>query len=406
MQEIITGTRRAQLDLFQKCRAFQDAKVLQGMGLYPFFRPIESSHGSNVVSHGKKRVMIGSNNYLGLTHHPRVIEAAKNAIDQFGTGCTGSRFLNGNLTLHEELEERLARFLGKEAVLVFSTGFFANQGTLSCLMGRSDAIFSDKENHASIVEGQRLAMCETIRYPHNDISALDRILTERRHQYDGVLIVADGVFSMSGEIVDLPGLVKVASKHNAKLYVDDAHALGVLGDRGRGTGSHFGLSTEIDLIMGTFSKSFASTGGFIAGDADVIHYIRHKARSFMFSAAMPPASAATVLECLNVIEEEPQIFDRLWANARRMKREFTAMGFNTLNSETPIIPIVIGEDMKTFAFTKALYDAGVFATPVVSPAVPQGMSLIRTSYMPTHTEEDLDFVLDVFKKLGREFELI
>jgi 8-amino-7-oxononanoate synthase len=335
-----------------------------------------------------------------------VIAAAKAAIDEFGAGCTGSRFLNGNLTIHEELEDRLATYLGKEAALVFSTGFLANQGSLSWLMGRNDAIFSDKENHASIVEGQRLAMCETVRFPHNDMVALDRILTERRSMYEGVLIVADGVFSMSGEIVDLPGLVKMASKHNCKLYIDDAHSLGVMGDRGRGTGSHFGLATEIDLVMGTFSKSFASIGGFVAGDADTIHYIRHKARPFMFSAAMPPSAVATVLECLKITEDEPQIFERLWNNARYMKRGFQSLGFNTLKSETPIIPILIGDDMKAFAFTKALYDNGVFATPVVSPAVPPGMALIRTSFMATHTPEDLDYVLAVFKKLGHEFGII
>ncbi|MBI3543548.1 MAG: aminotransferase class I/II-fold pyridoxal phosphate-dependent enzyme [Deltaproteobacteria bacterium] len=394
------------MDLFEKCRSFQDAKTLMGAGLYPFFKPIEASQGSTVTTHGTKRVMIGSNNYLGLTHHPRVMAAAKRAIDEFGTGCTGSRFLNGNLVSHERLEESLAKFLGKEACLVFSTGFLANQGSLSCLVGRNDAILSDRENHASIIEGTRLAVGETIRFPHNDMDALDRILTEKRAQYDGVLIVADGVFSMSGEIVDLPGLVKIASKHNCKLYIDDAHSLGVLGELGRGTGAHFGLTDEVDLIMGTFSKSFASIGGFIAGDADTIHYIKHKARPFMFSAAMPPSAVATVQECLNVIHEEPQIFDNLWKNARKMKRELSGLGFDTLASQTPIIPVVIGDDVKAFSFTKALYEHGVFATPVVSPAVPAGMALIRTSYMATHTEDDLDYVAEVFKKLGKQFGLI
>lgn len=397
---------RVQTDLFHKCRAYQDAKTLKSSGLYPFFKPIEKSVGSSVVTHGKKRVMVGSNNYLGLTHDPRVMKAAKDAIDRFGTGCTGSRFLNGNLTLHDELEERLAAYLGKEAVLVFSTGFLANQGALSCLMGRSDVIFSDKENHASIVEGTRLAMCETVRYPHNDMESLDRILTERRGNYDGALIVADGVFSMSGEIVDLPGLVRLASKHNCKVYIDDAHSLGVLGDAGRGTGAHFGLTQEIDIVMGTFSKSFASIGGYVAGDADTISYIRHKSRPFIFSAAMPPAAVATVLECLKIVQEEPQILENLWRNANRMKKEFQDLGFNTLKSETPILPVVIGDDVKAFAFTKALYDEGVFATPVVSPAVPPGMALIRTSYMASHTDEDLDYVVKVFKKLGHEFGII
>lgn len=394
------------MDLFDKCRAFQDAKALQAAGLYPFFKPIEASSGSTVVTHGTKRVMIGSNNYLGLTHHPRVMAAAKRAIDEYGTGCTGSRFLNGNLASHEELELELAKFLGKEACLLFSTGFFANQGTLSCLINRNDAIFSDRENHASIIEGTRLAIGDTIRYPHNDIKALDRLLTDKRSQYDGALIVADGVFSMSGEIVDLPGLVKMASKHNCKLYIDDAHSLGVLGELGRGTGSHFGLNDEVDLVMGTFSKSFASIGGFVAGDADTIHYIKHKSRPFMFSAAMPPSAVATVHEALRVMQDEPEIFEQLWKNARKMKRELSGLGFDTLNSQTPVIPVLIGDDVKAFAFTKALYEHGVFATPVVKPAVPEGMSLIRTSYMATHTDEDLDYVLEVFKKLGREFNLI
>lgn len=394
------------MDLFEKCRSFQDAKELMAVGLYPFFKPIEASAGSTVTTHGAKRVMIGSNNYLGLTHHPRVKEAAKNAIDLYGTGCTGSRFLNGNLVSHEVLEENLARFVGKEACLVFATGFLANQGTLSCLMGRNDAIFSDRENHASIVEGTRLSIGETIRYPHGDMAALERLLSEKRGSFDGVLIVADGVFSMTGEIVNLPALVGMASKHNCKLYIDDAHALGVLGDLGRGTGSHFGLADEIDLVMGTFSKSFASIGGFIAGDTDTIHFIRHKSRSFMFSAAMPPAAVATVQACLDVIHDEPEIFDRLWKNARKMKRELSSLGFDTLGSQTPIIPVLIGDDLKAFQFTKALYDNGVFSTPVVRPAVPENQALIRTSYMATHTEADLDYVLNVFKKLGKQFGLI
>lgn len=393
-------------DLFEKCRSYTEAKQLLESGFYPFFKPIQSSSGSSVVTHGTKRVMIGSNNYLGLTHHPRVKEAAKRAIDEFGTGCTGSRFLNGNLETHEILEERLAKFLGKEACLVFATGFLANQGSLSCIVGRQDALFSDRENHASIVEGTRLALGDTIRYPHNDMVALERILQEKRSQYEGALIVADGVFSMSGEIVDLPGLVRLASQYHCKLYIDDAHSLGVLGSLGRGTGSHFGLTDEVDLVMGTFSKSFASIGGFIAGDTDTIHYIKHKARPFMFSAAMPPAAVATVAECLNVIQDEPQIFEQLWKNTRMMKRELSGMGFNTLKSQTPIVPVVVGDDFKAFAFTKALYDNGVFATPVVKPAVPEGHSLIRTSYMATHTDSDLNFVLEVFKKLGKQFELI
>lgn len=393
-------------DLFDKCRSFMDAKKLQAAGLYPFFKPIEASKGSTVTSHGTKRVMIGSNNYLGLTHHPKVMEAAKKAIDHYGTGCTGSRFLNGNLDIHEQLEARLAKFLGKEDCIVFATGFFANLGSISCLVGRNDVILSDRENHASIIEGTRLALGDTLKFKHNDAEDLDRILTDKRGQYEGAMIVADGVFSMSGEILDLPNIVRVASKHNCKLYIDDAHGLGVIGDLGRGTGSHFKLSDEIDFIMGTFSKSYASIGGYIAGDKDTIHYIRHKARPFMFSAAMPPAAVATVLACMDVCEQEPEIFTKLWNNARKMKREFANLGFDTLNSSTPIIPILVKDDIKAYALTKALYEHGVFATPVASPAVPVGEALIRTSYMPSHTDEDLDYVLEVFAKLGKTFGII
>lgn len=391
------------MDLFEKCRTFNDAKAVMAAGLYPYFRAIQDSAGGTVVTHGTKRVMIGSNNYLGLTHHPRVKEAAKRAIDRFGTGCTGSRFLNGNLEIHEKLEANLAKFLGKEDCLVFSTGFMANQGTLSALVGKGDALFSDRDNHASIIEGTRLAMGETIRYQHNDMDSLDRVLTDRRGQFDGALIVTDGVFSMSGTIVNLPGLVKMAAKHNCKVYVDDAHALGVLGEAGRGTGAHYGLTSEVDVIMGTFSKSFASIGGFVAGDKDLVHYVKHKSRPFMFSAAMPPAAVATVQTCLEIVQEEPQIIERMWKNARRMKREFASMGFDTMNSQTPIIPVLVGDDVKAFMIAKALYETGVFATPVVSPGVPPGRALIRTSYMATHTDEDLDYVCEVFRKIGKKF---
>lgn len=393
-------------DLFAKCRSFEDAKRAQAAGLYPFFRPIESTSGSTVVTHGRRRVMIGSNNYLGLTHHPRVQAAAKRAIDMFGTGCTGSRFLNGNLALHEELEERLCRYLGKEACLVFSTGFLSNQGALSCLVGRGDVIYSDRENHASIIEGTRVAMGDTVKFRHNDMQDLERVLIQTRGKYEGALLVVDGVFSMSGDIANLPKLSELAKKYNCRLYVDDAHALGVLGPKGQGTEHHFNMVGAADLVMGTFSKSFASIGGFVAGDKDVIHYIKHKARPFMFSAAMPPAAAGTVLECLKIVEEEPEHLANLWKNARKMERELTRMGYNTLNSQTPIIPLLVGDDYQSFSFTQKLYDRGVFATPVVKPAVPEGCALIRTSYMASHVDEDLDYALDVLESLGREFGII
>ena len=393
-------------DLFDKCLAFDDAKRVQAACVYPFFRPIEASSGSSVVTHGKKRVMIGSNNYLGLTHHPRVQAAAKKAIDSLGTGCTGSRFLNGNLVLHEELEERLSRFIGKEACLVFSTGFLSNQGAISSLVGRNDVIYSDRENHASIIEGTRVAIGDTVKFKHNNMEDLERVMAHTRQKYEGALLVADGVFSMSGDIFQLPKAIEIARKYNCRIYVDDAHSLGVLGPKGQGTETHFKLSNSVDVVMGTFSKSFASIGGFIAGSADVIHYIKHKARPFMFSAAMPPAAAATVLECIKVIEEEPEHLENLWRNARKMSKGLHSLGYNTLGSQTPIIPLLVGDDLLAFSFTQKLYEMGVFATPVIRPAVPEGCALIRTSYMASHSEEDLDYVLDVLDTLGKEFGII
>jgi len=394
------------MDIFDKCRDFQDAKKIQATGLYPFFRPIEATSGSSVVTHGKRRVMIGSNNYLGFTHHPRVQAAAKAAIDKFGTGCTGSRFLNGNLVLHEELETQLAHFLGKEACLVFSTGFLSNQGALSTIVGRNDVIYSDRENHASIIEGTMVSLGDTVKFRHNNMADLERVLINTRDKYDGALIVADGVFSMSGEIFNLKEASDLAKKYSCKLYIDDAHALGVMGPQGQGTGHHFNRADDVDLVVGTFSKSFASIGGYVAGSAEVIHYVRHKCRPFIFSAAMPPAAVATVLECLRLVQEEPQHLKDLWKNANKMKRELVRLGYNTLNTETPIIPLLIGDDMTAFAFTQKLYEAGVFATPVVRPAVPDGCALIRTSYMASHTDQELDYVLEILDKLGHEFGII
>jgi 8-amino-7-oxononanoate synthase len=350
--------------------------------------------------------MIGSNNYLGLTHHPRVQEAAKRAIDQYGTGCTGSRFLNGNLVLHEELESQLAKFLGKEACIVFATGFLSNQGAISCLMGKNDVIYSDQENHASIIEGTRIAPCETLKFRHNDMEDLERVLKETRHLYEGALIVADGVFSMSGDILNLPEVSRLAKKYGCRVYVDDAHALGVLGPQGQGTEAHFGLKGAADIVMGTFSKSFASLGGYVAGDEDIIHFIKHKARTFMFSAAMPPAATGTVRECLRIVQEEPEHLARLREIAKKMSAGLQQMGWNTLGSQTPIIPLLFGDDFGAFGFTQKLYEAGVFATPVVKPAVPEGCALIRTSYMASHSDQDLDYVLGVLHKLGNAFGIL
>ncbi|MBI2711633.1 MAG: aminotransferase class I/II-fold pyridoxal phosphate-dependent enzyme [Bdellovibrio sp.] len=394
------------MDLFEKCRKYDRAKQVQAAGVYPYFRAIESTSGSSVVTQGKRRVMIGSNNYLGLTHHPRVQEAAKKAIERFGTGCTGSRFLNGNLVLHEELEARLAKFLGKESCLVYATGFLANQGTLSSLVSRNDVIYSDRENHASIIEGTQVALGDTIKFKHNDMVDLERVLANTRKKYDGAVIIADGVFSMSGDIFDVERAAELAKAYECRLFIDDAHAVGVLGPHGEGTGHHFGIQNDVDVVVGTFSKSFASIGGFVAAKEEVIHYMKHVARPFIFSAAMPPAAVAAVLECLKIVESEPQHLMNLRRNAAKMKTEIEGLGFNTLNSQTPIIPLLIGDDYAAFQFTQKLYENGVFATPVVRPAVPEGCALIRTSYMASHTDEDLDYVLEILDKLGREFGII
>lgn len=393
------------MDLFDKCMTYRDAKDLMDADVYCFFRPIANGSGPKVISHGKERVMIGSNNYLGLTQHPRVREAAIKAIERYGTGCTGSRFLNGNMDIHEELEDALAKYLQREAVLVYASGFLANLGSISCLVGRKDLIFSDRDNHASIVEGQSAALGETVKYKHNDMKELERLLQEYEH-VPGKLIVFDGVFSMTGRTANLPEIVRLADKYGARLYCDSAHDLGVCGPLGRGVPHMYNLNEEVDIQMGTFSKSFASLGGFVAGTKDIIHYIKHRSRSFMFSAALPPSAAASVLECVKLIQEEPQIIDRLWRNARKMKAGFEALGYDTMGSVTPIVPILIGDDLKTFLFTKRLYEMGIFATPVVSPAVPKGHALIRTSYMATHTDAELDFVLEVFEKLGKEMGLL
>jgi len=394
------------LDLFNKCYNFTRAKEAIEAGIYPYFRPIESGADTQVVINGKPVIMIGSNNYLGLTQDPRVKKAAQDAIEKFGTGCTGSRFLNGTLSLHEELEERLADFMQREAALVFSTGFQTNLGTISTIVGKDDLIFADRENHASIVDGCRLAFGKTVKYRHNDMNDLERLLKMHEDDDAGKLIVSDGVFSMGGDIVDLPRMVELGKQYGARIMIDDAHSVGVLGDHGRGTAEHFGLEDQVDIVMGTFSKSFASIGGFIAGDEQIIHYIKHHSRSLIFSASPPPASVATVLACLDILEKEPERRERLWAVTDKMRKGFKELGFNTGNSETPIIPVIIGDDDTTFAFWKALFDNGVYTNPVISPAVPPGMSLIRTSYMATHTDEELDTVLGVFEKVGKQLGII
>jgi len=393
------------VDIFAKAHQFTRAKELQATGFYPYFFPVEGSEATEVVIDGKRRVMIGSNNYLGLTHDPRVLEAAQAAIRKYGSACTGSRFLNGNTDLHEKLEYELARLTGKELALVFSTGFQTNLGVISSLVSRNDVVYIDKLDHASIVDGCFLSMGETVRFRHGDLDDLEAQL-RKTDEGKGRLIAVDGVFSMEGDIVDLPRMVELRAEYGARILVDDAHAMGVLGPTGAGTAEHFGLTDQVDLILGTFSKSFASIGGFVAGDEPVIHYIKHNARSLIFSASMPPSACATVLACIEILAQEPERRLRLWEHARKMRAGFTSLGFDIGESQAPIIPVIIGEDLKTYQFWKALYDNGVFTNPVVSPAVPEKSSRLRTSYIATHTDEQLDFVLDVFDRVGRAMGII
>ncbi len=393
------------MDIFERCFNFNDADEVKSLGVYPYFRAISSGQDTEVIIEGKKMIMIGSNNYLGLTSHPKVKEAAIKAVEKFGSGCSGSRFLNGTLELHEELERRLARFIQKEAALVFSTGFQTNLGTISTLVNRKDYVIIDRSDHASIVDACRLSFGEVLKFKHNDMDDLARILSNCDDK-GGKLITIDGVFSMEGEIAPLPDIVKLAQKYNARVMVDDAHSIGVLGDHGRGTAEHFGLEKEVDLVMGTFSKSFASLGGFIAGPERVINYIKHTSRALIFSASPPPAAVAACLAALDIIEAEPERRERLWDITRRMHKEYKSLGFNIGGTQTPIIPIFIGDDMKTFQVWKMLSDEGIFVNPIISPAVSPGFQLIRTSYTATHTDEQMDRVLEAFEKVGKKMGVI
>jgi 8-amino-7-oxononanoate synthase len=393
------------LDLFEKCRAYTVVKDALAAGLpYPYFIPLTESEGTEAVCDGHRLIMCGSNNYLGLTTHPRVRQAAIDAVERYGTSCTGSRFLNGTLAMHEELEVELAKFVGKEAALVFSTGMQANLGAISSLVGRHDVAVLDKDDHASIVDGARLGWGEIKRFRHGDLEDLERILAEIPEN-KGALVIVDGLYSMGGDIAPLPDIVRLARARGARLMVDDAHAMGILGG-GRGTAAHFGLTDEVDLIMSTFSKSFASLGGFVAGDADVIHFIKHTARSMIFSASIPPSNAAAALAALEVMRAEPERIQRVNDIGDHMRTEYRRLGFEIGDSETPIIPIMIGDDRLTLMVWKALFDAGVFVNPVLSPAVPEGHQLLRTSYMATHTDEQLERVLDTFEQVGKATGLI
>ncbi len=393
------------MDLFEKCRRFDRANELRRAGLYPYFLEISENRTEEVVVDGRRMIMIGSNNYLGLTHHPHVEAAAVAALRRYGSGCTGSRFLNGTLDLHVELERRLARFMKKESAITFSTGFQVNLGVISVLAGKGDVILCDRENHASLFDGCRLSFAQLRKYRHNDTADLERQLAQCPDSA-GRLIITDGVFSMKGDLCELPEIVRLARKYGARILLDDAHGIGVLGAHGRGTAEHFGLEGEIDMIVGTFSKSFASLGGFAAGAAEVIDFVKHTARALIFSASPAPASAAATLAALDVIEGEPERRQRLWENVKRMNRSFHELGYDVSASRSPIIPIPVGGDVETFAFWKKLHDAGIFTNPVVSPAVPPGEGLLRTSYMATHTEEELDQVVEVFAHLGRAAGLV
>ena len=393
------------MDIFDKCEEYTLPRELRKENLYAYYRTISSGQSPEVTIEGQKVVMLGSNNYLGLTENAKVKEAAGKALAKYGTGCAGSRLLNGTLDIHVELEERLAQFMGSEAALTFSTGFQVNLGVLSCLLGRHDLAFLDSLDHACILDGARLGFGKTLKFKHNDMKDLEGKL-QRSSEDLGKLIVVDGVFSMEGDLSDLPGLAALKDRYNTRLMVDDAHGLGVLGQNGRGTPEHFGLEHKVDLVMGTFSKSLAAVGGFIAGDAIVVDYIKHHARTEIFSAAPPPASVAAAMAALAIVETEPERRKQLWENTAYMKRELDLLGFDTGDSQSPVIPLVVGEDMMAFTMAIRLQEEGVFVNPVITPAVPQGRAMIRTSYMATHRRDHLDRALEALAKVGRELAVI
>jgi 8-amino-7-oxononanoate synthase len=393
------------VDVFQKCFDFKEADLVRSSGFYPYFRMIASGQDPVVTMNGQQVIMLGSNNYLGLTNHPEIKKAAAQALENYGTGTAGSRFLNGTLDIHVELEEKLAQFMNRESALTFSTGFQVNLGVISSLVERKDVVILDNLDHACILDGARLSFGRVLKYRHNDMDALE----ERLRNVDddsSALIVVDGVFSMEGDLADLPRIVELKKAYGARLMIDDAHGVGVMGEHGRGTAEHFGVEDEADLVMGTFSKSLATVGGFVAGDSRIVDFIKHNARSLIFSAAPPPASVASVIKALEIIEREPERRQLLWDHTEYMKHEFSNMGYDTGDSESPVIPLVVGEDMAAFEMTIRLQQEGVFANPVVSPAVPEGRAMMRTSYMATHTRDHLDRALEAFRKVGGEMGII
>jgi len=399
-----TDSLQTDVALFEKCRQYTRADEVKAQGLYPYFRPISESEDTVVVIDGKRRIMLGSNNYLGLTHHPKVLAAAARALETYGSGCTGSRFLNGTLDLHLQLEAALAEFLGKEDCIVFSTGYNANLGLISGLVGRRDVVFLDKLDHASIVDGAKLSEGETVRFNHGDLAGLERKL--ERHPGVGKMVIVDGVYSMEGDIADVPGLLKICRRQGAALAIDDAHSIGVLGPRGDGTAAHWGLSDEVDIVAGTFSKSLASIGGFVAASRNIINYLRHHSRPLIFTASLPPSNTAGVLAALEVLQEDTERREQLWVNTRRLQDGFRAQGFDTGPSETPIVPILIGPLDKTLIMWRQVFDAGIFTNPVVPPAVPPSQCRLRTSVMATHTAEQIDFSVETIGRIGRELGVI
>lgn len=393
-----------QKQLFEKLAAYTAPGELKKAGLYPYFKPIAENHDTEIIIQGKKLLMFGSNSYMGLTNHPKIKAAAKNAIDKYGSSCSGSRFLNGTSRLHVHLEEQLAHFVGKEAALVFTTGFQANVGTVATLTGRNGVLILDESDHASIIEGSRLSFSRVLKFAHNDMNHLERIL--RSVQGDTIrMIVVDGVFSMEGDICPLPEIAALADKYQALLMVDDAHSIGVLGDSGRGTADHFGLTDQVDIIMGTFSKSLASIGGFIASTRKIIDYLKHHSRALIFSASIPPSAAAAAMAALEIIQAEPERQQALWDNTTYMVDRLHQLGFDTHCSQTPIIPIYIRDNQLTFEFTRRLFDRGIFVNPVVSPAVKGDAAMVRMSIMATHTRRQLDIALSALENVNRELQL-
>jgi 8-amino-7-oxononanoate synthase len=396
------------LDLFSKCHEFTRADEIKKTGLYPYFRAIEENEGPVVQIEGRKFIMAGSNNYLGLTAHPKVKEAAIKAVEKYGTGCSGSRYLTGTLDLHIELENRLAKFFNKEAVLLFSTGYQTAQGVIPTLVQRGDYIVSDKDNHACIIAGNLMAkgaMAEFVRYKHNDMDDLERVI-QKLPADAAKLIVSDGVFSTGGEIVELPRLNKIAKANNARIMIDDAHSVGVIGKGGRGTASEFNLEDQIDLTMGTFSKTFASLGGFVAGEERVINYIKHFAPALIFSASPTPASVAAALAALDILEAHPELVTKLVRNATKVRNAFKAAGFKVIEGRTAIVPVIVGDDALAFQMWRMLYDAGLFVNVFISPGVPPGRQMMRTSYMAAHEDSHLDSIIDIFSTVGKKLGII